>query len=46
MKHTTHRQSMRVQYFAVTLLLTVGLCLLSGPQRLSKVLSRRSCRKI
>jgi len=30
MKQATHRRSMRVQYLGVTLLLTVGLCLLSG----------------
>ena len=30
MKHTTHRRSTRVQYFALTLLLSVGLCLMSG----------------
>jgi quercetin dioxygenase-like cupin family protein len=29
MKQATHRRSMRVQYLGVTLLLTVGLCLLS-----------------
>ena len=29
MKHTTHR-STRVQYFALTLLLSAGLCLISG----------------
>jgi len=31
MKQVTHRRSMRVQYLGVALLLTVGLCLLSGP---------------
>ena len=31
MKQATHRRSMRVQYFGITLLLTVSLCLLSGP---------------
>lgn len=31
MKQATRRRSMRVQYFGVTLLLTVGLCFLSGP---------------
>ena len=30
MKQVTHRRSMRVQYLGVTLLLAVGLCLLSG----------------
>ena len=30
MKQATHRRSMRVQYLGVTLLLSVGLCLLSG----------------
>jgi len=30
MKHTTHRRSTRVQYLALTLLLCVGLCLVSG----------------
>ena len=30
MKEATHRRSMRVQYLVLTLLLTVGLCLLSG----------------
>ena len=30
MKQATHRWSMRVQYLGVTLLLAVGLCLLSG----------------
>ena len=30
MKHTTHRRSTRVQYFVLTLLLSVGLCLISG----------------
>ena len=30
MKHTTHRRSTRVQYFALTLLLSAGLCLISG----------------
>ena len=30
MKQVTHRRFMRVQYLGVTLLLTVGLCLLSG----------------
>ena len=30
MKHTTHRRSTRVQYFALTLLLSAGLCLMSG----------------
>ena len=30
MKQATPRRSMRVQHFVVTLLLTVGLCLLSG----------------
>ena len=30
MKHTTHRRSTRVQYFALTLLLSAGLCLVSG----------------
>ena len=30
MKQATHRRSMRVQYLGVTLLLTVGLCLLPG----------------
>ena len=29
MKHATHCRSMRLQYLVVTLLLTVGLCLLS-----------------
>ena len=31
MKQATHRWSMRVQYVVLTLLLSVGLCLLSGP---------------
>jgi len=31
MKQVTHRRSMRVQYLGVILLLSVGLCLLSGP---------------
>lgn len=30
MKQATHRRSMRVQYLVLTLLLAVGLCLLSG----------------
>ena len=30
MKQATHRRSMRVQYLVLTLLLSVGLCLLSG----------------
>ena len=30
MKHATHRWSMRAQYLALTLLLSVGLCLISG----------------
>ena len=30
MKHATHRRSMKVQYLVLTLLLSVGLCLLSG----------------
>ena len=30
MKHTTHRRPTRVQYLALTLLLSVGLCLISG----------------
>ena len=30
MKHATHCRSMRLQYLVVTVLLTVGLCLLSG----------------
>ena len=30
MKQATHRRSMRVQYLGVTLVLSVGLCLLSG----------------
>lgn len=30
MKHTTHRRFTRVQYFALTLLLSAGLCLISG----------------
>ena len=30
MKHATPRRSMRVQYLVLTLLLSVGLCLLSG----------------
>jgi quercetin dioxygenase-like cupin family protein len=30
MKHTTCCRSMRIRYFALTLLLTVGLCLVSG----------------
>ena len=30
MKHATHRRFVRVQYLGITLLLTVGLCLLSG----------------
>ena len=30
MKHATHRRSMRVQYLVLTLLLSVGLCLISG----------------
>ena len=30
MKHTTRCRSMRIRYFALTLLLSVGLCLVSG----------------
>ena len=30
MKHVTHRWSMRIQYLVLTLLLSVGLCLISG----------------
>lgn len=30
MKQATHRRSMRVQYLVLTLLLSVGLCLISG----------------
>ena len=30
MNHATHRRSTRVQYLALTLLLSVGLCLISG----------------
>ena len=30
MKHITHRWSMRIQYLVLTLLLSVGLCLISG----------------
>ena len=30
MKHATHRRSMRVQYLVLTLLLSVGLCLIAG----------------
>ena len=30
MKHATHRRSMRAQYLVLTLLLSVGLCLISG----------------
>ena len=30
MKHATHRWSMRIQYLVLTLLLSVGLCLISG----------------
>ena len=30
MKQSTHRRSMRVQYLVLTLLLSAGLCLLSG----------------
>ena len=30
MKQTTHRRSMRLQYLGITLLMTVGLCFLSG----------------
>jgi quercetin dioxygenase-like cupin family protein len=30
MKHATHRWSLRIQYLVLTLLLSVGLCLISG----------------
>jgi quercetin dioxygenase-like cupin family protein len=30
MKQATHRRSMRLQYLVVTLIMTVGLCLLTG----------------
>ena len=30
MKQVTHRRSMRIQYLVFTLLLSVGLCLISG----------------
>jgi quercetin dioxygenase-like cupin family protein len=30
MKHVTHRWSMRIHYLVLTLLLSVGLCLISG----------------
>jgi quercetin dioxygenase-like cupin family protein len=30
MKHATHRRSTRVQYLALTVLLSVGLCLITG----------------
>src|SRR5262245_23258844 len=30
MKHPTHRRSTKLQYLALTLLLSVGLCLISG----------------
>ena len=30
MKHATHRRSMRAQHLVLTLLLSVGLCLISG----------------
>lgn len=33
MRHATYRWSMRVQYLVLALLLSVGLCLLSGTLR-------------